>query len=246
LEVLREVAEAARPRDRLDGFGAARAFELRELRLELSLLRGGQVLDLVVGHRGSLATTAALPFRAPERFQPAPVELRGTRTEVGAEGSGEPSLERVLLARLDRFRRLVVQRRGDGCRPALLTESSDANGPSRRADRDLDGVADTNVLRRLHTCAVHVHSSAEHGLRGGATRLEETRGPQPLVDPDGIHALYFSGRTRTGRDVTASVRAGFVAVTRQASSVPASRRRMGYVRCVAPRTFMPLRRHWYA
>src|SRR5438034_9824071 len=55
LEVLRQIAEAARTRDGLHGLGAFRAFELGELRLELLLLRLGEMLGLVLGHRGSLA-----------------------------------------------------------------------------------------------------------------------------------------------------------------------------------------------
>src|SRR5207247_8391017 len=49
LEVLRKVAETPRSRDRLDRLRAPRAFELRELRLELRLLRRGQRLRFVAG-----------------------------------------------------------------------------------------------------------------------------------------------------------------------------------------------------
>src|SRR5204863_9973366 len=55
LEVLRQIAEAARTRDCLHGLGALRPLELGQLRLQLVLLSLGQMLGLVLGHRGSLA-----------------------------------------------------------------------------------------------------------------------------------------------------------------------------------------------
>src|SRR5206468_1632173 len=55
LEVLREIAEAAGRRDRLHGLGTPRSLELRELCLELLLLRLRQRLGLVTRHRSRLA-----------------------------------------------------------------------------------------------------------------------------------------------------------------------------------------------
>ena len=49
LEVLRKVAEAASRRDRLDGFGPARALELCQLGFELLLLSLGQGIGLIAG-----------------------------------------------------------------------------------------------------------------------------------------------------------------------------------------------------
>jgi len=49
LEVLGQVAEPARGPDRLDDLGAAGAFELGELGLELLLLGEGQMLGSLLG-----------------------------------------------------------------------------------------------------------------------------------------------------------------------------------------------------
>src|SRR4030095_7553755 len=54
LEVLRKVAIAPRSSNSLHGFGASRALELGELRLELLLLRLRQMIDLVVRHEAEV------------------------------------------------------------------------------------------------------------------------------------------------------------------------------------------------
>jgi hypothetical protein len=54
---------------------------------------------------------------------------------------------------------------------------------------DLEPVADGDLPRRLDAGAAHLHVAAEDGLGRRASRLEEARRPEPLVDAYAFHAL---------------------------------------------------------
>ena len=72
LEVLREIAEAARGRDCLDGLRAARPFQLCEFGLEVLLLRLRELLDLLLGHRSSLPSVVRVRMKGaskPKKLQ---------------------------------------------------------------------------------------------------------------------------------------------------------------------------------
>ena len=84
---------------------------------------------------------------------------------------------------------LLVERRCDGRRPALLRQPEDDDDPPGVADRQLQAVVDMDVLRGLDALAVDVHAASEDGLGRRAPGLVEARRPQPLVDPHRVHAL---------------------------------------------------------
>src|SRR5262249_36257335 len=79
---------------------------------------------------------------------------------------------------------------------AAIGDRGHGHRPAHRPDRDLDRVPGVNDLRRLHALAVHVHAPAQNRLGRGAARLEETRGPEPLVDPHLVHVAMITARAR--------------------------------------------------
>src|SRR5262249_23675282 len=121
--------------------------------------------------------------------------------EIGAERARDAALESVLLARGDRLRSLLVERRRDACRATPVGEARDDERPALLGARDLDRLADPHVPRRLDPFAADVDVAAEHGLRRGAAGLEEPRGPEPLVDPHLFHGVIRNVTSARGSGV---------------------------------------------
>src|SRR4051794_4165001 len=132
-----------------------------------------------------MSSGAASP--AAQRVQLPARVLRRACAEGGAERTREPPLERVSLARFLRIAAFGVERLCDGRRAAAVRELVDRDRPAVRSLRDLEHVALVNGLGCLDALAVDVHTPAQHGARREATRLEEARGPQPLVDAYLLH-----------------------------------------------------------
>ena len=153
-----------------------------------------------------LIDSLALALRAAQRIEPAPVELRRPRAEVGAERPREPALGGLLLALRDRLRRLGVERRGDARRAALLADpgarrpsaapcrrslrSCRRRGPpspasrarrsasrARRAPRRLRGCASCRAGRPRATCRSNVLA---HG-RSAASRNPNATSTVPVT-----------------------------------------------------------------
>src|SRR5581483_1490310 len=103
-----------------------------------------------------------------------------------------PLLQRPLLAQRDRLGRLLVERRRRARRAALLGEAADDDRPARLPDLQFEPVACVHVLRRLGARAVQKHAPTQHRGCRAAARLEEASRPQPLVDPNGVHATRLS------------------------------------------------------
>src|SRR4051812_12214685 len=106
----------------------------------------------------------------------------------------EPPLRHVLLALRARLLGLLVERRGHARGPPPVGDAAHDDRPPEVADRDLDRVLRPDLLRRLHSHAVHVHAPAGDRLGREPARLEEPRGPEPLVDPHGLHRPRLTAR----------------------------------------------------
>src|SRR5262245_3043909 len=78
---------------------------------------------------------------------------------------------------------LSVELARGGCRSTLLAQCAHRDRPFVLADMDLEPVADLQRLCRFHTCFVELHLPAFDCMRSEGPRLEEPRGPKPLVDP---------------------------------------------------------------
>ena len=109
-------------------------------------------------------------------------KLRRPRAEVRTDRPRKLSLRDKAFASFDGLGRLPVQRRRNLRRPPPLGYSRDVNRPPERPDRDLDDVAQLNLLRRLDARVVHVNAAAGDRVGREASRFEEARRPKPLVD----------------------------------------------------------------
>src|SRR5262249_13388502 len=91
------------------------------------------------------------------------------------------------LALGDRLGGFLIQGRGDLGGATLVGDRPHDDRPAHLADPHLDDVIRVDVLGRLHPLAVQAYPAAEPGLGCQPARLAEPRGPQPLVNPDGVH-----------------------------------------------------------
>src|SRR5262249_29792953 len=128
----------------------------------------------------------------PKRVESPPLLLRRTSTQVRTQRPRKPSLEPEPLALLSRFRRLLVERRGDFRRSAAVGEARDDDGAARRPEADLERVARRDLARRLAAFAAEPDVTCEDELGCRAPRLRKARRPQPLVDAYAIHGFTRS------------------------------------------------------
>ena len=106
-------------------------------------------------------------------------------------GWGLP-FSRVRFARAKRLGRLVIHRDCIARWASALDHLGYDKRAADRPDNHLDRVPHTNHLRGLHTFAVHVYSPPKDGLGRRATRLEDARCPEPLIDPHAIHGAMIA------------------------------------------------------
>src|SRR5262249_61154258 len=71
-------------------------------------------------------------------------------------------------------------------RAAADGDRRDRDHPLELADVDGELVAAADVFRRLHARPVQLDAPAVDRLGGEAARLEEARGPEPLVDAEAL------------------------------------------------------------
>src|SRR5215211_393564 len=132
---------------------------------------------------GAPTRSARSSLPAAERVEPAALQLRRAGAEVERRLAREPSLECLLLAPRLRLGRLLVQAGSHAGGAAALGDARNDDGAANGADRDLEPVPDADGSGRLHALAVDVYVPAGDSVARRASRLEEARGPQPLVDP---------------------------------------------------------------
>ena len=177
LEVLREIAERARVGDRLDRGGAARPFELGELRLESALLLGGENLVLRPAHGAQATRRGEEPW----------VRHRGLQ----ASGSHSGSALRVRQHDLDTRsapRRYVVaslDARATHTRRAVVAERTSTgrarSAPARKAPaRAKKGTDLENFVK----------------ASGRAARVRDVR---KQINASGVEYIYFQFPSVTGR-----------------------------------------------
>jgi len=88
------------------------------------------------------------------------------------------------LAPLDACRALIKLLAGLGRGNAALDQTGDADLEDQLAATDAEAVVYPNETRGLGLLAVDFDLSALDRLLSKAARLEESRGPQPLIKPD--------------------------------------------------------------
>ena len=96
------------------------------------------------------------------------------------------TLECGFLARTDRLRRFDVESCRGRRRSALVGHAGHFDRAFHRTDRHLERVSDADLFRGLHADPLTWTRPPSTASRG-ATRLEETRCPQPLIDPRLFH-----------------------------------------------------------
>jgi hypothetical protein len=146
-----------------------------------------------VGHRDPPARAEVDPAqqRDPRRHRPRLVRSNSRRSRlVGrrpgrAQRGGQAALLGQSLALDDALGRLLVELLGLGRGPAPLGRAADDHRATRLPDGDLELVARPDLLARLDRSAVEVHAAAVDRLRGQGARLDQPRGPEPLVEAHG-------------------------------------------------------------
>jgi len=79
----------------------------------------------------------------------------------------------------------------DGGSGALIAEGEDFDFELAGFVADVEEVADLDFAGGLGALAVGGDAAQVEGFRGLFAGLEEARGPEPLVDADAGHTLYF-------------------------------------------------------
>src|SRR5690606_32099634 len=118
-------------------------------------------------------------------LQLAPLALRRPRVAVDALRTRHPHLSDPALTLGAALLGLGVELLRGGRGQAALSGAAHDRLEPDHALRELDRVAGLDVLARLRAQPVDAHAPAADGVDRERARLDETRGPQPLVDPDG-------------------------------------------------------------
>lgn len=103
-----------------------------------------------------------------------------------------PLLFTMLIAQLNAGGRFFVTQSCLIRRTTPLRETAHHNFKALLFTRDFQSVANLDVARCFDAFAVHMHPATRYGIGGLRTALEETRMPQPLVQPQ----LQCAGRCR--------------------------------------------------
>jgi len=132
----------------------------------------------------------ARPASAPTFSEP-PQALELPALALGrSAGTGlTPRRRRLADPRWRRGRQILVQRASHRRGPADGRERLDLHEPLAAALRDAEAVAHSHRLGRLRGVVVDVHFAPRARGGGQASRLEEARGPEPLVHAERIRRI---------------------------------------------------------
>src|SRR5439155_2992775 len=132
------------------------------------------------------APAETLAFSVLEPLQLAALFLGWPALAAVGGGRRDFVLLRESFARRAPLRGLVVQQLRVACCAAPFGDGANGDHPVIGADAHAQRIAGPNEFGRFGARAVELHLAAGYRLSGKAARFEETRGPEPPIQPDGI------------------------------------------------------------
>src|SRR5262249_23129646 len=139
---------------------------------------------------GERGRPGGLPYSIPpaQFAQLPPVALRWPAFVLKVELRRRFPIFRRLPACLATLFRLAIEQLRDRRRAAHFTQSHHVDLEDAAFRLALQPVADLHRVRRLRSLPVRLHAAEFARALRHRPRLEESRGPQPLVDPHAGHA----------------------------------------------------------